>query len=71
MVLTASGPSAWGAPGDQLLSDNFDSGGGCGSFATNWTTTNSNLGGVSTQTSQSGNCSMFLRGDEVSNTSNV
>ncbi|MEM6535842.1 MAG: hypothetical protein AAF613_09405 [Pseudomonadota bacterium] len=70
-VLTASGPSAWGAPGDQLLSDNFDSGGGCGSFATNWTTTNSNLGGVSTQTSQSGNCSMFLRGDEVSNTSNV
>lgn len=61
----------WGhaAPGDILFSDNFDSGGGCGTLTPNWTTSSTNLGGTSTQTSNSGNCSMFVRGTTVSNTS--
>ena len=59
----------YAAPGDILFSDNFDSGGGCGTLAPNWTTSNTNLGGTSTQTSNSSNCSMFTRGGVVSNTS--
>ena len=61
----------YAAPGDILFSDNFDSGGGCGTLAPNWVTSNTNLGGIGTQTSNSGNCSMFTRGDAVTNTSSA
>ncbi len=57
------------APGDILFLDNFDNGGACSALAPNWTTTSTNLGGTSNQTSNSGNCAMFTRGGVVSNTS--
>ncbi|MEM7100152.1 MAG: hypothetical protein AAF541_17925 [Pseudomonadota bacterium] len=59
----------YGAPGDVLFSDDFDVGAGCDTLAPQWTTTSTNLGGIGTQTSNSGNCAMFTRGNVVSNTS--
>ncbi|MEO0607543.1 MAG: hypothetical protein AAFY82_04880, partial [Pseudomonadota bacterium] len=50
------------APGDTLLSDTFDNGAACGTLAPLWTVSDTNLTGVSTQTSNSGNCSAFTRG---------
>lgn len=51
------------APGDILLQDDFDNGAGCGTFAPLWTVSDTNLSGVGTQTSNSGSCSAFTRGD--------
>ncbi|MEO1641696.1 MAG: hypothetical protein AAFR74_00065 [Pseudomonadota bacterium] len=62
--------SAYAAPGDILYSDNFDQGGGCSALAP-WTTTNTSFGGTSTQTSNSGNCSLFTAGGFVEVTSPV
>ena len=62
---------AYAAPGDVLFSDDFDDGALCTTLSPNWTTSNTNLGGVSTQTSNSANCSMFTRGGAVANTSVV
>ena len=70
-LLTLITNLAEAAPGDILFQDNFDSGALCSPLAPNWTTSNTNLGGTSTQTSNSANCSMFLRGDVVTNTSIV
>ena len=67
--LMLTGSLTWAAPGDIRFQDNFDNGGLCGTLAPNWTTTNTNLGGISTQTSNSPNCSMFVRGTVVENTS--
>lgn len=62
---------ALAAPGDILLQDNFDDGAGCSALAPLWTTSDTNLGGVSTQTSNSGSCSAFTRGDVVTLTGPV
>lgn len=66
-----SGLPALAAPGDILLQDNFDDGAGCSALAPLWTTSDANLGGVSTQTSNSGSCSAFTRGDVVTLTGPV
>jgi hypothetical protein len=55
--------AAYAAPGDVLLQDDFDSGAGCGTLSPLWTGSDSNLTGVGTQTSNSGSCSAFTRGD--------
>ena len=69
LCLLGLATTSWAAPGDILFQDDFDSGAGCSTLAPNWTTTSTNLGGISTQASNSGNCSMFTRGNVVSNTS--
>jgi hypothetical protein len=58
---------AFAAPGDILFSENFDAGAGCSTLGPSFTfnTTSTNLGGTSTQTSNSGNCSAFTRGEVV------
>ena len=58
---------AFAAPGDILFSENFDAGAGCSTLGPSFTfnTTSTNLGGTSTQTSNSGNCSAFTRGGVV------
>lgn len=53
---------AYAAPGDILFEDDFDVGAGCDTLGPQWTASDTNLGGISTQTSNSGACSMFLRG---------
>lgn len=70
LAVIASGLGAHAAPGDVLYSDNFDDGGGCSALAP-WTTTNTNFGGTSTQTSNSGSCSLFTAGGFVEVTSPV
>ena len=60
---------AYAAPGDVLFSDDFDNGGGCRGLSPQWITSDTNLGGTSTQTANSGNCAMFTRGGAVANTS--
>lgn len=62
---------AVGAPGDILLTDNFDQGTGCSTLSPLWVTSDINLGGISTQTSNSGSCSLFTRGDAVTVTGPV
>ena len=62
---------AGAAPGDILFSDTFAAGGGCAALGPNWTTSNGNLGGLGTLTSNSGGCSLFTRGGAVTNTSRV
>jgi hypothetical protein len=57
--------SAYAAPGDILFEDDFDAGAGCSTLGPQWTTSSTNLGGLSTQTSNSGNCSAFTRGGAV------
>ena len=64
-------PSAAAAPGDILLDDNFDNGAGCSSLSPLWTVSDANLAATSTQTSNSGNCSAFTRGDVVTITGPV
>ncbi len=59
------------APGDVLLSDDFDNGGACSSLSPLWTVSDTNLAATSTQTSNSGNCSAFTRGDVVTITGPV
>lgn len=54
-----------------MLSDNFDNGATCNTLGPTWTTSNTNLGGTSTQTSNSVNCSAFTRGGVVTITSSV
>ena len=56
---------AFSAPGDILFEDDFDAGAGCSTLGPQWTTSSTNLGGLSTQTSNSGNCSAFTRGGAV------
>ena len=63
--------SAWAAPGDILLQDDFDDGAGCAALPPTWTSSDSNLAGTSTQTSNSGACSAFTRGDVVTITGPV
>ena len=63
--------SAWAAPGDILLQDDFDDGAGCGTLSPTWTVSDSNLSGTSTQTANSGACSAFTRGDVVTITGPV
>eukprot|EP00903_Cladosiphon_okamuranus_P002971 g2969.t1 len=63
--------SAWAAPGDILLQDNFDDGAGCATLSPTWTVSDSNLAATSTQTSQSGSCSAFTRGGVVTITGPV
>ena len=72
MVATCFGlcPKAFGAPGDILFNDNFDSGPvACGGLAPNWTTTSATLADVGTFTSNSNSCALFTRGDSVTVTS--
>lgn len=54
---------AYAAPGDILFEDDFDAVAGCSSLSPTWAASDTNLGGISSQTSNSGACSMFLRGD--------
>ncbi|MEO1553170.1 MAG: hypothetical protein AAFR82_04500 [Pseudomonadota bacterium] len=63
--------SAWAAPGDILLQDDFDDGAGCAALPPNWSVSDTNLAGTSTQTSISGSCSAFTRGDVVTITGPV
>lgn len=63
--------TASAAPGDVLLQDDFDDGAGCGSLSPVWTVSNTNLAGTGTQTSNSGSCSAFTRGDVVTITGPV
>ncbi len=70
-ALLISAGAALAAPGDIVLSDDFDDGAGCSALSPTWTVSDTNLGGISTQTSNSGNCSMFTRGDVVTITSPV
>ncbi|MEM1087042.1 MAG: hypothetical protein AAGH90_04880 [Pseudomonadota bacterium] len=65
LAVMAGGLCAYAAPGDVLLSDDFDAGAGCDTLAPTWVTSDTNLAGISTQTSNSGSCSMFTRGDVV------
>lgn len=62
---------AFAAPGDILLEDDFDDGAGCGTLSPLWTVSDTNLSGISTQTSESGACSAFTRGDVVTITGPV
>ncbi|MHA7899475.1 MAG: hypothetical protein ACX94B_06380 [Henriciella sp.] len=63
---------AMAAPGDILLSDDFeDEFGGCDSLSPLWTVSDTNLAGTGTQTSNSGPCSAFTRGDVVTITGPV
>ena len=64
-------PYAHAAPGDILLQDDFDDGAGCATLSPQWTVSDTNLSGVSTQTSNSGACSAFTRGDVVTITGPV
>ncbi len=63
--------SAWAAPGDILLQDDFDDGAGCAALPPTWTSSDTNLAGTSTQTSNSGACSAFTRGGVVTITGPV
>lgn len=63
--------SAWAAPGDILLQDDFDDGAGCAALPPTWTVSDTNLAGTSTQTSNTGACSAFTRGDVVTITGPV
>ena len=63
--------SASAAPGDTLLFDDFDDGAGCASLSPLWTVSDSTLSGTGTQTSNSGNCSAFTRGNVVTITGPV
>ena len=64
LAVIAGGLGAHAAPGDVLYSDIFDDGGGCSALAP-WTTTNTNFGGTSTQASNSGSCSLFTAGGDL------
>lgn len=59
------------APGDTLLFDDFDDGASCDTLSPLWTVSDANLSATSTQTSNSGNCSAFTRGDVVTMTGPV
>ena len=63
--------TASAAPGDTLLADDFDNGAGCSTLSPLWTVSDTNLAATSTQTSNSGNCSAFTRGDVVTITGPV
>ena len=64
--------SAHAAPGDILLQDDFDAEfGGCDNLSPLWTVSDTNLAGTGTQTSNSGTCSAFTRGDVVTITGPV
>lgn len=63
--------AASAAPGDILLQDDFDDGAGCSTLAPTWTVSDTNLAGTGTQTSESGACSAFTRGDVVTITGPV
>lgn len=52
-----------------VFSDNFDSGAGCGTLSPNWTASNATFSGINTDTSLSGNCSLFTRHGVVTITS--
>lgn len=58
------------APGDVLYEETFDDGAGCVA-TTPWPATTASFSGVSTQTSNSGNCSLFTRHGAVTATSPV
>lgn len=66
-----SAAPAGAAPGDILLQDDFDDGAGCAALPPTWTVSDTNLAGTSTQTSNSGSCSAFTRGDVVTITGPV
>lgn len=70
LVMMTGTLGAHAAPGDVLYSDNFDQGGGCSALSP-WTTTNTNFSDTSTQTSNSGSCSLFTAGGFVQSTSPV
>lgn len=63
--------TAFAAPGDILLQDDFDDGAGCGTLSPTWTVSDTNLAGTGTQTSNSGSCSAFTRGTVVTITGPV
>ena len=63
--------TAAAAPGDTLLFDDFDDGASCDTLSPVWTVSDTNLSGTSTQTSNSGSCSAFTRGDVVTITGPV
>lgn len=66
-----SAMTAAAAPGDTLLFDDFDDGAGCSALSPVWTVSDTNLADTSTQTSNSGSCSAFTRGDVVTITGPV
>jgi hypothetical protein len=59
------------APGDILLQDDFDDGLGCSTLSPLWNVSDTNLAGISNQTSDSGACSGFTRGGVVTFTGPV
>ncbi|MEM8617549.1 MAG: hypothetical protein AAGF20_11530 [Pseudomonadota bacterium] len=61
-VTLAVGASA--APGDTLYDESFDTG-ACANLPSGWTTTNGLFSGRSTQTANSGGCSLFVNGGSV------
>lgn len=71
LLWACSALSAAAAPGDILLSDDFDDGAACSTLSPLWTVSDTNLSATSTQTSNSGNCSAFTRGDVVTMTGPV
>ncbi|MEL7488524.1 MAG: hypothetical protein AAGJ87_15065, partial [Pseudomonadota bacterium] len=65
IAATCAAPAA-AAPGDIVFNDDFDAGAvACATLAPNWTTTDANLAGVDTFTSNSNSCSLFTRGAAV------
>lgn len=67
-ILASSGAAA--APGDTLYSEDFDTGAACTSPVP-WAASNTTFSAISTQTSNSGNCSLFTRAGTVTTTSPV
>lgn len=65
-VLICWAGTAAAAPGDILFFDDFDNGAGCSNLNGTWVRSSNLLSGSGTQTSNSGNCSLFTRGGEVS-----
>lgn len=65
-----AGGGAMAAPGDTLYSEDFDTGAGCTSPVP-WAASNTTFSAISTQTSNSGNCSLFTRAGAVTTTSPV
>ncbi len=71
VAAAAASMPAFAAPGDTLFSDDFETGASCDPLTGIWTTTSTNLSGIGSQTSSSGLCSMFTRGDVVTITGPV
>lgn len=66
------GGVASAAPGDTLLSDDFETAGaGCGTLAPNWATSSTAFSGTGTQTSNSPSCALFTRWGAVAVTGPV